>query len=188
MQILVASLIALSSALGLAETARPAAQDPAETANPLQAGPQHAHLQALAGRWDAVIHFSDPTGAEQVSHGTLTTTAHTAFHTFDSFEGEFMGMSMVGHGINGYCPLRKQFFTYWTDSMAPSPMVLYGDYDAAKRELAMSGECLGMSGKLEKCRTLAHYPDANHMNWSLFGPGPDGKELQLLQVEYTRKK
>ena len=86
--------------------------------------------------------------------GSQTTTALAGFHTVDSFESLFMGTKFQGHGINGYCTLRKQYFTYWTDSMTSSPLVAYGDYDAAKGELDLKGECLGMSGKLEPCRIV----------------------------------
>jgi len=156
--------------------------------DPLAPGPQHALLQKLAGTWDAVVVTRDPRGAEQRTKGTLTTQTHTGWHTVDSFDGEFMGMKFLGHGVNGYCPVKKQYFTFWTDSMTPSPMQLTGSYDASRRELALTGECYGMSGKLEKCRTVARYQDDDHFAWAMFGPSPDGVETQLLRIEYTRRK
>jgi len=147
----------------------------------------HARLQALAGTWDAVLFVRDSAGAERRSPGRLTTTKHSDFHTLDSFEGAFMGMDVVGRGLNGYCPIRKQYFTFWTDSLSATPMTLYGDYDSEKRELVLRGESLGMTGKIERCRTVTRYPDADHMTWAMFGAGPDGAEIQHLRIEYTRK-
>lgn len=182
----------LVSGLGLGATlhrgqGRPSAPVPAAE-DPLRPGPQHVALQGLVGTWDAVIVVEDPSGREQRTRGTLVTKRHTDFHTIDSFEGEFMGMQLVGHGVNGYCTVRKQRFAFWTDSMTPVPMTLYGSYDAKSRELTMTGECFGMSGKLEPCRTVTRYKDDDHYSWTMFGAGPDGKETQHLRIEYTRRK
>ena len=140
------------------------------------------------GTWDVVLITQDPSGKEVRTKGTKTTTKHTEFHTLDAFEGEFMGLRLVGHGVNGYCAVRGQYFTLWTDSMTPSPMLLFGDYDAGKRELALRGECYGMSGKLEKCRTVTRFVDDDHVSWALYGAGPDGREVQFLRNEYTRRR
>jgi hypothetical protein len=165
---------------------QPTAMSPGQ--DPLQPGPQHARLQALAGTWDAVIVTTDMQRKEQRVKGTLTTRKHAGCHTVDDFQGQLMGMPLVGHGINGFCPVRKQYFTFWTDSMTPSPMTLWGDYDDKAHELRLTGECYGMSGKLEPCRTVTKYEDGDHYSWSMFGAGPDGKEMQHLRIEYTRRK
>jgi hypothetical protein len=156
--------------------------------DPFRPGPQHEMLRRQAGTWDAVLIVKDEKGEELRTRGTLSTVPHGGFHTSDSFEGDFMGMKLAGRGINGYCAARKQFFRFWTDSMTSSPMTLYGDYDATKRELTMRGECLGRSGTLEKCRTVTRFRDDDHTDWRLFGAGADGKEMEILHIEYTRRK
>ncbi len=193
MKLLLSTLVLFASSLGFASpvptaTGDLAAIDVLAPQEPMRPGPQHAMLQKLAGTWDAVVITKDATGAEQKTKGRLVTQKHTDFHTVDSYEGEFMGMKMLGHGINGYCTVKKQFFTFWTDSMTPSPMTVTGDYDSKKRELVMTGECHGMSGKLEKCRTVTSYQDDDHYAWVFFGSGPDGKVMQFLRIEYTRAK
>ncbi len=154
----------------------------------LKPGPEHELLAKRVGTWDAVIIVKDPSGAEVRTKGVGTTTRHASFHTIETFEGELMGMKFEGHGMSGYCPLRKKFFTMWTDSMTPTPLMLFGDYDAKKRELTLAGECFGMSGKLEPCRTVTHYQDDDHYTYALYGKGPDGEEMQQLRIEFTRKK
>jgi len=155
-------------------------EEPAATSgaaqDPFHPGPQHAMLQRLAGTWDAVLIVKDEKGMELRTRGTLTTVKQVGFHTIDSFEGEFLGRMLSGHGMSGYCAARRQYFRYWTDSMTASPMTLHGEYDAAKRELRMQGECLGRSGQLEKCRTVTRFKDDDHMEWELLGAGPDGDE------------
>ncbi len=191
MKILLSTLIVLASGLCLGALNQGKEKAPASEAaaqDPFQAGPQHARLQKHVGTWDAIIIMADPTGAEQRSKATMAMTKHSDFHTIENFDGEFMGMPFKGHGINGYCPLKKQYYTLWTDSMAASPLVLYGDWDEKKGELTLTGEGVGMSGKLEPFRTVTKYPDDDHITWAMYGPGPDGKEALHLRIEYTRKK
>lgn len=190
MRLSIVALSILASCLGfglLLSGEEPATKD-AAAQDAFHPGPQHALLQGLAGTWDAVLVIKDEKGADVRSRGTLTTVQHAGFHTIDSFEGELMGMKMSGHGMSGYCAARKQFFRFWTDSMTPSPMTLFGDYDGAKRELTMRGECLGRSGRLEKCKTVTRLKDDDHIEWALLGAGPDGKEMQILRIEYARRK
>jgi hypothetical protein len=149
---------------------------------------QHAMLQKLVGTWDVVVIVKDQSGAEQRTKGTMTRTALAKFHTIQTFQGEMMGMKFVGHGVEGYCPVRKKYFSFWTDSMTPCPVSLEGDFDAKKKEMTMTGEAFGMSGTLEPCRTVSRYQDDDHYTWTMFGVGPDGKESVHLTIEYSRKK
>jgi hypothetical protein len=193
MKVLVPSLVVVCAGFGIAYSihsnvdANPAPAAAAVQEAPV-AGPEHAMLQKLVGTWDAVVITNDETGAEQRSKGATSTVKHTDFHTIDSFLGDFMGMPFKGNGVNGYCQVKKQFFTFWTDSMTPSPVYLTGQYDAKKREMAMTGECFGMTGKLEPCRTVTQYKDDDHYNWAMYMTGPDGKEMRALAIEYTRRK
>ncbi len=191
MKILISTLVVLASGAGLGHVVHDAGANRSRAPQAFEAagaGEQHLMLQKLAGTWDAIVVMQDPKGVEVRTKGLLTTSKHADFHTIDSFQGDVMGMPMSGHGINGYCTVRKQFFTFWTDSMSASPMTLFGDYDAIRRELTLTGECLGMSGKLETCRTVTHYADDDHRSWSMYGPGPDGREMRHLRIDYTRRK
>ncbi len=161
---------------------KPAAQDPTKPA------PEHALLQRMVGTFDTVTIVTTPDGVEQRSKGTMTTKRHTDFHTLSDYRGEMMGAEFVGHGVNGWCPVRKQYFTFWTDSMTASPMSMSGTFDAAKNELRMDGTSYGMSGKLEPARTVTKFIDDDRHDWALLAVLPDGKEMPLVRVEYTRRK
>jgi hypothetical protein len=152
----------------------------------MKPGPQHAMLRKLVGTWDAVV--KNPSGGEMTNTATMTRTSDSPFHTIDIFEGDMMGSKFVGHAIHGYCPIKKKFYSYWTDSMTPSPLTLEGDYDEKKKELTMTGTGFGMSGKLEPCRSVTQFEDDDHYTWALYGTGPDGKEAQHMTIEFTRKK
>jgi len=52
----------------------------------------------------------------------------------------------------------------------------------------MQVECYGPSGTLEPVRIVLQLTDNDHRTWTLYGRGPDGKEFQLLRIEYTRRR
>jgi len=177
-------LIPLLIAAGLAARALPAQS----AADPFTPGAEHALLQELAGTWDAVLVTSGPDGLEQRTPGRLTTSTLAGFHTVDAYTGELMGLAFLGHGLNGYCTVKRQYYTLWADSMTSSPLTAYGSYDESARELRLAGECLGMSGKLEPCRLVTHLVDDDHRTFELFGAGPDGQQMRHLRIEYTRQR
>ena len=179
--ILTLTLLALTSFGGIGTT-------PSQDPSPLRPAPQHDVLFQRVGTWDAVLVASCGDGKPVESKGTLTVRKHAGLHTVDEYEGELLGLPFTGLGLNSWCPLRKQFLSTWTDSMTPVPLLLRGDYDAAKRELVMRGECYGRSGKLEPCRMVTAFQDGEHFACVLLGPGPDGKEAELVRVSYTRRK
>ena len=184
-----AALLVLAATLGIGRAAQDLVKPGAPLAAPpdaFHAGAPHALLQRLAGTWDAVLIAPDGKGGEARTKGSLTTTKHTDFHTVDSFEGDFMGMKLIGHGMNGYCTARGKFFSCWTDSMTSSPLVTYGDWNEKTRAVESNGDCYGPSGRLEPVRTVLQIADDDHHSWTLYGRGPDGKEIQLLRIEYAR--
>ncbi len=184
------TLPALLALAALLAPGSAAVEEPAARADqsPFVPGPEHELLRSLVGTWDAVLIARDPSGTEQRTTGTRTTVEHAGFHTVDNFQGTFMGLAMSGQGMNGYCTVRKQYFTLWTDSMTSSPLLLFGSFDAATRTLTMSGECFGLSGTLEPCRSVTRLVDDDHVTWTLLGPGPDGAEARHLSIEYTRRR
>lgn len=176
----IVALLALAAVPVVAAAPAPYPRPESPTPSPNQ------RLQQMAGTWDAVVVMSGPDGVEQRTHGTLVTTRLAEFHTVDTFRGQVMGGEFVGQGTNGYCPVRQKYFSFWTDSLSATPMILLGDYDAAQRELVMKGECLGMSGKLEPCRTVTRFEGDDHRTWTLYGAGPGGTEIQHVRIEYSR--
>ncbi|TAJ24524.1 MAG: DUF1579 domain-containing protein [Planctomycetota bacterium] len=185
MKILIPIASVFVALLGLAAARSPAVQ---QAANPFQPGAEHALLQKLAGTWDAVLVTRGPDGKEIRTPGRQTTAALAPFHVTERYEGELMGQKFSGSGLNGYCTVRKQYFTYWIDTMTSSPLTAYGSYDAAKGELALVGECIGTSGKLEPCRVVTKFVDDDHRAFELYAKGPDGKEALRLHIDYTRAR
>lgn len=187
MKTLVVSLLTLVSGLGIGFTAQDKSQDkkPAAPAMPgmPQAGPEHKMLMSGCGDWDAVIRMG---GGE--TKGSMKTHALGDFFTIDEFEGSMMGMPFKGHGVNGYDPAKKQYFSVWCDSMTPQASHFVGTYDEKTKTMTMTGEVMGEDGKPAKAKNVMHWTDNDHMTFTMNGPGPDGKDAEMLKIEYVRKK
>lgn len=170
-------------ALALALTMPLAAQEP-EMPTP---GPQHEKLAAMAGVWDAKIETLGPTGwmtTKGVSNKKVMTGG---FWLVDDFTGEVMGSKYVGHGLNGYDPMKGKYVATWTDSMSPSLTVMEGSYDDSGKVLTMTGKSVGMDGTLVDYRYVTTTKSDTVHVFEMFMPGPDGNEMKIMKISYTRR-
>lgn len=69
--------------------------------------------------------------------------------------------------------------------MGPSPVIMTGDYDAAKKTMTQTGEEPGMDGKVAKYKSVTEFTDADTMKMTMYVG--DGKD-PMFTVSYKRKK
>ena len=121
-----------SCAVALAAVMAAAAVQAQEPPKP---GPEHEVLKKMEGTWDATMKFG---GME--SKGTSTYKMDLGgLWLVSTFEGDFGGMKFSGRGLDSYDTAKKKYVGVWVDSMSTSPMMMEGDYDAAKKTLTMTG-------------------------------------------------
>jgi len=156
--------------------------------DPIEPGPQHEMLQKFAGSWDCVLTGTGPDGKEAKSKGVSVCKKFGSYHMIDDFDADFMGQKFIGHGVNGYCTVRGAYFTHWADSMSPTPLTAYGQYDEKTKTMTLKGECLGMSGKLEPCTLVTKHIDDDHYWFEMHASMPDGTQAVVLHIDYTRRK
>ena len=169
---------ALAITLGFALARPVAAQDmPAP-------GPEHLELKRLVGDWTAEIKAS---GSE--SKGTATYRLECGgLWLISDFQADFGGMKFQGRGFDGYDPQKKKYVSSWVDSMSTRPLNMEGEMDKATKTLTMIGEGPGPDGKPVKFKSVSRQPDADHLNFKMYMVGPDGKDVEMLAIDYTRKK
>ncbi len=189
MKLLALVVLALGSGFGLEQALAPTStRYGTPVQEPAPATAEHKMLQKLAGTWDAVLTMPGPSGEAMKSSGSMVTKKHSDYFVVDEFTADLMGQKFIGHGVHGYCPLQKKYFTHWSDSLSPTPLYATGTYNEKTKELVLTGECQGMSGKLEACRIVTHFVDEDHTAFDMYGAGPDGKEMHFLHIDYTRTK
>jgi hypothetical protein len=154
-------------------------------------GPEHAIFKDDAGTWDATVEsFMTPDGKPMTSKGTETNTLSCGgLCLVTHFKGETMpGMVFEGHGTTAYDPKKKKYIGSWTDSMSQGLSIGESTYDAATKTATGYMEGPDMTGNVVKMKSVVEYKDANTRVFTLYGPGPDGKEGKVMSITYTRKK
>jgi uncharacterized protein DUF1579 len=170
-------------ALSLSLTATLAAQGE-EMPKP---GPEHQKLAKTAGTWDAVVESTSKDGKPEKTKGTAERRTFGGFWLTEDFTGTFAGMPFQGHGVLGYDPIKKKYVESWSDSMSPVLMTLEGTFDKDGKVLTMTGQGPGMGGKMVTMRAVTTCKDDNTMVFEMFTPGPDGKDVKMLTITYTRR-
>jgi Protein of unknown function (DUF1579) len=178
-------LLAFTLACGLAVAAR-AAQDMPPPPKP---GPEHALFKEDEGTWDASIEMFMPgQSTPMVSKGVETNIVGCGgLCLITDFKGDMMGQGFHGHGTATYDVGKKKYVGSWTDSMSTGLGITEGTYDPAKRTFSGWFEGPDMTGKVMKMRNVTEYKDKNTRVFSMYGPGPDGKEALGMRITYTRK-
>jgi len=154
-------------------------------------GPEHAILKEDAGTWDALVEsFSAPGAPPATSKGVETSTVGCGgLCLVTDFKGEMMpGQAFHGHGTTTYDPAKKKYVGSWTDSMSAGLMLSEATWDAATKTAAGMMEGPDMTGKVTKMRSLSEYKQPGTRVFTLYGPGPDGKETMMMRITYTRRK
>lgn len=148
-------------------------------------GPEHAHLKAMEGVWDAEMVLPDGTK----SKGAMTYKMEVGGLWLTSdFKGEFAGAEFTGKGLDSYDAKKKKFVGVWVDSMITSPLVMEGTLDEKTHTLTMHTEGPGPDGNLQKMKMVTKMPDKDHIHFEAFFTGADGKDASGFTINYTRKK
>jgi hypothetical protein len=154
-------------------------------------GPEHAVLKMDVGTWDASVEMVPGPGAPPMtSKGVeVNTIGCGGMCLITDFKGELMpGVPFQGHGVATWDSVKKKYAGSWTDSMSTGLAITEGTYDPASKKVTGSMEGPSMTGEVVKSRTVVEYKGTNSRVMTAFAPGPDGKEMQLVRITYTRRK
>lgn len=154
-------------------------------------GPEHEILKMDVGTWDAVVEFIPGPGAAPMTlKGVeVSTVGCGGLCLITDFKGEMMpGVPFQGHGVTTWDPMKKKYAGSWTDSMSMGLATTEGTYDAATKKVNGSMEGPDMTGKVMKTRTVVDYPADGRRSMTAYVPGPDGKDVQMMKITYTRQK
>ena len=151
---------------------------------PSKPGPEHDKLREMVGTWDAAV--KSPAGD---SKGTMTYKMELGgLWLVEDFTGDFGGMPFLGRGTTTYNPVKKKYVTVWIDSWTTDLSVLEGNFDQSGKIQTMTGEMAGPDGTKTKVTMITEHKDKDNAVTTMRGPGPDGKEMEMMKITYTRKK
>jgi hypothetical protein len=176
-------VIAASTALGIVLACAALAEQHNDKA--AASSPQAAHFKKAVGTWDATV-----TSMGQTSKGTETIRVlGDGMWLVSDFESPMGGSPFQGHGITGYDTQKKKFTGVWVDTMSPMPMHMEGTLDASGKVLTMTGDMPDPAtpGKMIPSTMVETWTDANTRVFTMGIPGPDGKNMEMMKIEYKRK-
>jgi hypothetical protein len=154
-------------------------------------GPQHEIFKVDVGTWNATVEMSPGPGAPPMtSKGVeVNRIGCSGLCLVTTFKGEAgPGVPFEGNGVATWDPAKKKYVGSWTDSMSQGIAHSEGTFNPATKEFTGWMEGPDMTGKVVKMRSVVQYkPDGSRVMTS-YGPGPDGKEVQMLRITYTKQK
>ena len=153
-------------------------------------GAEHKLLTQDAGTWDAAVEMNaEPGKPPMKSKGVeVNTIGCGGLCLITSFKGEMAGAPFEGAGVTTYDPKKKKYVGNWVDSMSAGMSIGESTYDAAKKTFNGTMEGPDMTGNIMKARSTTAYTPAGARVFTLYGPGPDGKEGVMMKITYTRRK
>ena len=151
----------------------------------------HARLDAIVGTFKAESKFwMDPGAAPETTKGTSKNTWILGKrYVRQDYSGKFMGQNFDGIGFVGFDNGSKEYFSTWMDSMTTSFMKSQGRFDSGKSAIEMSGEFYcPMTKSVHKPRTILTIKDKNHHSFEMYDLAPNGHEMKMMEIQYTRSK
>jgi hypothetical protein len=152
-------------------------------------GEAHAGLAKMAGTYDLEILNWPKPGAEPMKE-TGTATRSMALDgrvMVEQVDATMMGQPFHGHGMHGYDNVSGKHWSTWNDTMSTGIMVSEGTCDAAGA-CTFNGSWNDPTSKAKvTARMTSRWTDANTEVFEMFGPGPDGKEMKMMEITYRKR-
>lgn len=177
--LLLAASIVLAPALA-------AAQGP----EPPRPGPEHAVLKEDLGTWDASIEvlMTGAPGSGPSKGVEVNTLSCGGLCLATDFKGQVMGGPFEGHGVATWDATKKKYVGTWSDSMTAGLATTESTWDAAKKTMNGTMQTPDGAGGTVTLRSTVVYGGDGKRVFTLFMPGPDGKEVPSMRITYTRQK
>lgn len=153
-------------------------------------GDVHKTMSGMVGTWDTTMKSYMNPGEPTEQKGSSTfESAMDGRYIVEKAEGNFMGMPFHGMGVYGYDNGMKKYVSSWVDNMGTGIMTGAGSSDDGGKTINwMNSGFDPMSGKEQNYRSVMHMMSADQYHFEMYGPGPDGKEMKMMEITYDRKK
>jgi len=179
-------------AQGRQETKAPAVAPEMEAYMKL-ASPNENHklLEPFVGNWKAEVKiWNDPATPPNVSAGTAAfRMIYDGRFLQGEFTGEYMGHPFNGMELMGYDNLQKKFIGFWVDSGSTWFMTSTGTVDKDGKRFRMAGTMTNpMTMKPEEYRDESTFETPDRIVSKSFSKASGGKEIQTMEIIYTRVK
>jgi hypothetical protein len=182
-----------------APAAQPTAPD-ADTQKMMQAyqeaakpGKMHEWLRKSAGTWEGKVKsFDDPSGPKESTCTTVNTSMMDGRFMKSETRGqmEMMGQPTMfeGFGLYGFDNATQKFEQAWVDNMGTGIMTGTGELSADGKTLNWTLTYNDPATKAPAAfRQVETRLSDTASTLEMYGKGPDGKEMKMMEIAFTRK-
>ena len=153
-------------------------------------GEPHEILASRVGDYDAKVKSWQAPGAPPVEEtGTVKRSMILGGRVrVEEFSGTMMGTPFTGQGMMGYDNVSGKYWSTWNDSMSTGIMVSEGTCDAKLTACTFTGTWNDPITKGPMtARMTSRMAGPTTEVFEMYGPGPDGKEMKMMEMTYTKK-
>ncbi len=153
-------------------------------------GDMHKMMATWNGTWTAdVTAWMAPTAPPSKSTSTVENKmALNGLYQMGHYTGTMMGQPFEGYSTLAYDNAKKMFVDTWIDNMGSGVVVMTGTWNDKTKTLELKGtQTDPMSGKDTGIRQVTKVMDANSQMMTIYGTGPDGKEMKYMEANMKRK-
>ena len=153
-------------------------------------GDAHRHLQQMTGNYDLEIRsWHDPSAPASVEKGTATRRMMLGDRVLvEEVSSSMMGRPFTGFGMHGYDNVTGKHWSTWNDSMSTGLMVSEGSCDAAGACTFVGSWMDPVTKKEVTSRMTTRWANPTTEIFEMYGPGPDGKEMKMMEIVYSKRQ
>jgi hypothetical protein len=152
---------------------------------------EHQWLEQLAGDWNAVIEMTmGPDQPPMKAEATQSAKMIGGRWLAATGQGEMMGQPMTSVLTLGFDPAKKKYVGTFISSCGNELWTYEGTLsdDGKKLVLDTEGPNMMTPGTTAKYEETIEVKDKDHYVFTSSIEGPDGKMIQFMTADYTRKK
>jgi len=160
-------------------------------------GDAHKRLAEGVGEWSYVCRWwMNPQAPPSTSTGTCVSRTVMGGRYFISEskgkmafpgpDGKMMEMDYQGTSTEGYDNAKKKYVASWIDNLGTGIMSLEGTYDEQAKTLTYLAEYEMIPGVKTKMREVIITKDKDHRSMEFYEVR-GGKEVKMMEIDYTRK-
>jgi hypothetical protein len=151
-------------------------------------GKAHAELEEQVGEWSYVVKFWQKAGEEPTIHRGTAVKKMVLGGRFleEDVTGEYEGGAFHGRGITGFNNVTKQWEATWFDDAGTALQFYVGKANGKGGREYTSTYHDPVSGRAVPVRSVSRSADRDHHTFESYMTTPEGKEMRVMVVEYTR--
>lgn len=153
-------------------------------------GENHKVLDYFVGEWDYTLEWK-MSAKDKATKSSGTTTGEWIldgrFIKMNA-QGTSMGQPFEGFGHMGYDNATKKYTSLWIDNMSTGMLKSWGYYYPSSKKFVEWGKFMDPIMGKQAFRAVTDIKKDNKFTYEMYITGKDGKEFELMEITYTRKK